>query len=155
MKTGPDPLRPPARRRVPAMVLAMASWSCMGVVPARAQAPSLRLELNRLEPRDGQCRVWMVANNPGPEALDPVRLDLVLFGRDGVAARRLAVDVGPLPAARTVVRSFDVAAQPCDGIGQVLMNDVLACAGTEDAVRAACTDRIVPASRIPSVGFEK
>lgn len=102
---------------------------------AGAQPAPLRLELNRLEPRDGLCRVWMVAN-AGADALDPMRLDLVLFGRDGVAARRLAVDIGPLPGNRTVVRLFDVASQPCDGIGQILMNDVLACGSTEAAARA-------------------
>lgn len=63
--------------------------------------------------------------------LDPMRLDLVLFGRDGVAARRLAVDIGPLPGSRTVVRLFDVAS------------------------RAACADRAALASRVPSVTFEK
>ena len=122
---------------------------------AWAQPAPLRLELNRLEARDGLCRVWMVANNPGPEALDPVRLDLVLFGHDGVAARRLAVDIGPLPVNRTVVRLFDVAAQPCDGIAQILMNDVLLCGTAEAAARASCADRIAPASRIAGVAFDK
>ena len=122
---------------------------------AAAETVPLRLEVNRLEPREGLCRVWMVANNAGSDTLDPVRLDLVLFGRDGVAARRLAVDIGPLPGGRTVVRLFDVASQPCDAIGQVLMNDVLACGGTDMPARTACADRIATASRIPSVSFEK
>ena len=130
-------------------------WAAMGPFAAEAQPMPLRLELNRLEPRDLACRVWMVANNAGPDALDPVRLDLVLFGHDGVAARRLAVDIGPLPGGRTVVRLFDVTSQPCDGIGQVLMNDVLACGSSEIAIRSACADRIAPASRIAGVTFEK
>lgn len=82
----------------------------------------------------------------------------MLFGRDGVVARRLAVDVGPLPAGRTVVRLFDLAGQPCGGVGQVLLNDVLACGGGADAAaaaRAACADRAALASRVDGVAFLK
>lgn len=129
-----------------------------GLRPAAARsdaAPALRLELNRLEARDGgACRIWMVLNNGQGEGLDPVRLDLVLFGRNGVVARRLAVDVGPLPAGRTVVRLFDLAGQACDGIGQVLLNDVLACGGAESG-RNACIEQAVLASRVDGVAFQK
>lgn len=115
-----------------------------------AQSPSgLGIELNRLEPRDGgACRVWLVLRNDGAEALNPVRLDLVLFGRDGVVARRLAVDVGPLPAGRTQARIFDISAQGCDTIGHLLLNDLLAFGITETAARSACIDRLDRAARI-------
>jgi len=119
-------------------------------------APELRLELNRLEPRENTaCRVWFVLNSRGTEALDPVRLDLVIFGHDGVVARRIAVDVGPLPAGRTQARIFDVAGLACDAIGQVLLNDVLACGSAEPAPRNACMDRLRLASRVEAVPFEK
>jgi hypothetical protein len=82
-------------------LLAVAAQSDGG----EADAPGLRIELKRVEPREnGACRVWFVLNNRGAEALDPVRLAPVLFSRDGVVARRLAVDVGPLPARRTQAR---------------------------------------------------
>jgi hypothetical protein len=138
-----------SRFLLPAAVL------CAGLVQAQPPAAPLRLELNRLEPREPGCRVWFVVNNPAAEPLDPLRLDLVLFGRDGVILRRLAVDVGPLPAGRTVVRIFDVTGQPCEGIGQLLLNDLLACGGTEPAQRAACTDRLALASRVEGVTFQK
>jgi hypothetical protein len=125
--------------------------------PALAQTPApLGIELNRLEPREGgACRIWLVLNNAGAGALDPVRLDLVLFGRDGVIARRVAIDVGPLPAGRTQARIFDLSNQPCDGLGQALLNDFLACGGTEAAQRNACMDRAALASRVDSVPFLK
>ncbi|WP_424812951.1 Tat pathway signal protein [Roseococcus sp. YIM B11640] len=127
-----------------------------GLSPLQAQnAPApLRIELNRLEPRDNACRVWMVLNNSGGEALDPLRLDLVLFGKDGVVSRRLAVDA-PVPANRTVVRLFDVAGQSCDGLGSVLLNDVLACGSQEADARNACVARLTLASRVSGVTFDK
>jgi hypothetical protein len=125
-------------------------------VLARAEPTPLRLELNRLEAReDGACRVWLVAGNPASEAIDPLRIDLVLFGRDAVVLRRIAVDIGPLPASRTAVRIFDLAGQACEGIGHFLLNDVLACGGTEPARRAACTDRLTLSSRAAGVEFHK
>lgn len=137
--------------------LAAASLACWSPAAALAEGPAapIRLELNRLEAREAGCRVWFVLNNAGAEALDPLRLDLVLFGRDGAVARRLAVDVGPLPAGRTVVRLFDVAGQPCEGIGQFLLNDILACNGTAPDARSACIERTVLASRPEGVAFLK
>lgn len=63
-----------------ALAAACAAWWRPAAAHAQpaALAP-IRLELNRLEPRKGgKCRVWLVLNNAGAEALDPVRLDLVL-----------------------------------------------------------------------------
>ena len=154
---GPTPIFP--RRLRTGLGKALCAAGLLAVIspgPAFAADPlPIRLELNRLEARDGLCRVWMVVNNADPAALDPVRLDLVLFGRDGVASRRLAVDIGPLPGGRTVVRLFDVAGQPCDDVGQVLMNDVLACGGTTVAERTACADRVTPVSRVKGVAFDR
>jgi hypothetical protein len=136
------------------LLLLAAAFGTVGAATA-AEAP-LRVELNRLEPRDGgTCRVWLVLNNGGGEAVDPLRLDLVLFGRDGVVARRVTVDVGPLPAGRTQARIFDLSGQACEEIGGVLLNDLLACGGTEPAQRSACLDRLVLASRVDGVALQK
>lgn len=138
---------------------AAASAACWRPVAALAETATpapIKLELNRLEAREaGGCRVWLVLNNAGTETLDPLRLDLVLFGRDGAVSRRLAVEVGPLPGGRTVVRLFDVAGQPCEGVGQILLNDVLACNGTGPEARSACIERTVLASRPDGVPFLK
>ncbi|MBS7813173.1 Tat pathway signal protein [Roseococcus pinisoli] len=127
-----------------------------GLSPLAAQTASpIRVELNRLEARENACRVWMVLNNSGGEALDPLRLDLVIFGKDGVVARRLAVDAGPVPAGRTVVRLFDMTGQGCDGVGSMLLNDVLACGSQEADARNACVTRATLTSRVSGVTFEK
>ncbi|MBC9179406.1 Tat pathway signal protein [Pseudoroseomonas ludipueritiae] len=124
-------------------------------LPAAAQdAQRISIELNRLEPQGGNCRVWMVARNPTSEAIDPLRLDLLMFGKDGVIARRLALDIGPLPETKTQARIFDLAGQACDSIGSVLLNDVLACGPTPEG-RAACLPRIALSSRVSGVSFDK
>lgn len=124
-------------------------------LPAAAQdAQRISIELNRLEPQGGNCRVWMVARNPAPEAIDPLRLDLLMFGKDGVIARRLALDIGPLPESKTQARIFDLAGLSCDSIGSVLLNDVLAC-GPAPEGRAACLPRIALSSRVSGVSFDK
>ncbi len=130
--------------------------------PALAQSASppsgepLPLELNKLEPiQGGGCRVYLVASNPDAREIDPLRIDLVVFGTDEVISRRLAIDLGPLPPHKTAVRLFDLAGQSCEGIGHMLVNDVLACGPARDAAtpvdsvvpRAACLDRLAPSSR--------
>jgi hypothetical protein len=123
--------------------------------PATAQeSPRISIELNRLEAQGNNCRVWMLLRNPGQEAVDPLRLDLLMFGKDGVIARRLALDVGPVPEQKTLARIFDLAGQSCDSIGSVLLNDVLACGPTPET-RAACLPRLALASRVSGVSFDK
>ena len=129
-------------------------WPLM--TEAADPTPAIRLELNRLEARDARtCRFWLVLNNQGDQAIDPLRLDLVVFGRDGIVARRVAVDVGPVPASRRLVRIFDLADEPCDRVGEVLLNDLLACGSTEVADRTACMARIALASRVDGVALLK
>jgi hypothetical protein len=139
------------RRLLSALGLAAIS----AVTPAMAQEnPRISIELNRLEAQGNNCRVWMLLRNPGQEAVDPLRLDLLMFGKDGVIARRLALDVGPLPEQKTLARIFDLAGQSCDSIGSVLLNDVLACGPTPET-RAACLPRLALASRVSGVSFDK
>jgi hypothetical protein len=129
-------------------------------VPALAQTPApeaagetgrVSIELNRLEARNEGCRVWMLVRNPGA-AVDPLRLDLVVFGKDQVVNRRIALDLGPLPAEKTMARIFDLTGTPCDGVGHILLNDVLACG--PDAP-AACLARLAVSSRAQGVALEK
>jgi hypothetical protein len=123
---------------------------------AIAAEQSIKLELNKLEqlttPPPG-CRVYMVIANPDNSPIPQLRLDLAVFGSDGIIARRIALDLGPLPADKTAVRLFDLNALPCDSIGQILLNDVLSCQIGEqtqsatDQQRQSCLDRISVSSR--------
>ena len=142
-------------------------WSAQGLAqtlapapaPASAQAgapaePPISVELNKLEPQTGAapgCRAYIVAQNPGPVPLEQLRLDLVMFGTDGVIARRIALDLGPLQTRKIAVRLFDLPGMGCDAIGRVLVNDVLVCrtggATPADQDHNACLDRLAVSSR--------
>lgn len=124
--------------------LSAAPWAATAAEPG----PPLRVELNRLEPVAGGCRVYLVVANGRGAALRSLKLDLVLFGQDGVIDRRLAVEAGPLHGQKTSVKLFDVAGYACPDLGSVLVNDVLACEG-EAGPEAGCLGRLELASRAP------
>jgi hypothetical protein len=141
------------------MAGAFAALALAAALPSGARAEGaapLPLELNKLEPiTEGAagCRVYFVITNPDAEVINPLRLDVILFGADGVILRRIAVDLGPLPARKTGVRLFDLQGLACDSIGRVLINDVLACqagdkpASNPEQERLACLDRLTLSSR--------
>lgn len=111
-----------------------------------ADAAAITVELNKLEPANAGCRAYLVVRNGTDTALASLRLDLVMFGTDGVIARRLAVETAPLPAGKTAVRLFDMAGTDCADIARVLLNDVLAC---RDAAgdRPDCLAQVATSSR--------
>jgi hypothetical protein len=145
----------------PAGWLAVGGVLCLGLLgpcsgaAAAASAPDetpISLELNKLAPiaEGAGCRAYFVISNPGAQAMSDLDLDLVLFNTEGIIARRMAVQFGPVPAQKTVVRLFDLAGTPCDSIGHILLNDVLSCQAGATAPggdsRAACLARITVSS---------
>ena len=85
--------------RLMSLVVAMAL--VLPQVVLAQDAPPLTLELNKLETvaatngGAASCRAYLVANDPeGGPKFDALRLDLVLFGTDGVISRRIALDIG-------------------------------------------------------------
>lgn len=95
-------------------------------VPVKAQT-SLNVELNKLEAAEGACRAYMLFENTGASAFSSLKLDLVLFGNDGVIIKRLAVEGAPLPQGKTSVKLFEIGGLTCEEIGRVLLNDVISC----------------------------
>ncbi len=142
--------------RVLLRCLCAAALLSSGVAQAQTapEQPPLTLELNKLEPVPatsggaGDCRAYIVATDPeGGAKVDALRLDLVLFGTDGVIARRIALDVGPIQPGRIQVRPFELRDLPCDSIGQILINDTMLCkiGGTDFP---DCMDRLRTSSRV-------
>ncbi len=111
-----------------------------------ARGPALKLELNRLEPTGDACRTYLLVDNSRGPALKSLKVDLFAFDTDGVAQKRLAVELGPVQERKTMVRLFDFAGLACPKIGRILLNDVMACEGG-DASREGCLERIETESK--------
>jgi hypothetical protein len=107
---------------------------------AGADKTPLKLQLNKVETAGEACRVTMVVDNSKGAGLKSYKVDLFAFDPEGVAQKRVAVELGPLPARKTIVKIFDFPGIACGKVGRVLLNDVLACDGG-DAAREACLER--------------
>jgi hypothetical protein len=92
-----------------------------------AAAQTLDIELNRLEDLAGQCAASLLLTNRMTETLEQVRFDLYIFGQDGVIARRLLLDTGPMRVDKTTVATFALLDRPCSTIGRLLVSDVPVC----------------------------
>ncbi|MDZ7811309.1 MAG: Tat pathway signal sequence domain protein [Arhodomonas sp.] len=128
---------------LPALMLTLLlSWPVL--LPA--QEGRVTVELNKLEADGADCRAYLVLENGTDITFEALRLDLVMFGQDGIIAKRLAVDTAPLPAGKTSVKVFAMSELSCAEIGRVLLNGVLGCADAEGD-RDDCLARLSPESR--------
>jgi len=118
------------------------------MLSASASDGMVRVELNKLEPRDGGCRAYLLLENGTDSAFETLKLDLAMFDPDGVVSRRLAVETAPLPAGKTSLKVFDVDGLSCTDIGSVLLNDVAACADGSGA-RDDCLGLVAVGARGP------
>ncbi len=115
--------------------------------PARsADAPTVALELNKLEPQGKACRAYLMIDNPSDAVFQSFKLDIVVFRTDGVIDRRLLIDLAPLRAAKKSLKVFDIDALACDAVGSVLVNDVTECRDATGPV-LDCADRLKLSSR--------
>lgn len=141
-------------RRLPAFLLA--ATLTIAANPALAKSSSagtFSLELNRLDAVADDCRVTLVEKNGTQSAFATLKLDLVVFDGADIVTKRVGVDAGPLKAGRTVVKTFDLKGLACDGVGRLLINDVLACEA-EGIAADACLDLVEPRSRV-AAPFDK
>ena len=60
----------------------------------KSDAAPLKIELNRLEPAGEACRTYMLVDNSRGPALKSLKVDLFAFDTEGVAQKRLAVELG-------------------------------------------------------------
>lgn len=92
-----------------------------------ASGGSIGVELNKLQPSKGDCHAYLVLENKSAGAFKSLKLDVVIFGTDGIVEKRLAVQTAPLPPGKTSLKVFDIGGLPCERIGRLLLNDVLDC----------------------------
>lgn len=148
----PSRLKPPFHLAAAALLLLPLPSLAQSSQPA-SPAATFSLELNRLDGVDGSCRVTLVEKNGTGAAFSTLKLDLVVFDREGLVTKRAGVDAGPLKAGRTVVRTFELKGLACENVGRVLINDVLSCEA-EGINPDACLDVVEPRSRA-SATFDK
>lgn len=111
-----------------AAVLASALVAGPVVAPLAAAEPAkLALELNKLEPIEKGCRVYLVVTNSTDTGYAALKLDLALFQPDGVIGKRIAVDLAPVKPQKRTIKLFDLEGTSCDRIASVLLNDVTEC----------------------------
>ena len=120
--------------------------------PVWAGAPDpIGVELNAAESVQNRCRLSFLIENKSDTAIESLKLDLAVFGRDGVIQRRLVTELGPVRGVKTIVKAFELDTE-CGQIGSILVNDVTACA---PMAPDACLDRLALSSRVPNVRLFK
>lgn len=117
----------------------------MSYVTSATAAENIEIELNKLENKNDNCRAYLVFKNNTQSHFSEFKLDLVMFGDDGVISRRIAVDSSPLRSNKTSVKLFDIEGQRCEAISLILVNDVLSC--TDSTERTDCVDLIDATSK--------
>ncbi|MCU4651385.1 hypothetical protein N8I71_00955 [Roseibacterium sp. SDUM158016] len=102
----------------------------------------LALELNRVDPVDGACRLTFLAENALGEEIAALSLETVLIDTSGVVERLTLFDFGALPMDVPRVRQFDVPGLACEALGRVLINGVSECGGVGN-----CAERLQLSTR--------
>jgi hypothetical protein len=101
-------------------------------VAEEAEASKLSMELNKLEPKDSDCRVFFLFDNKSDRAYDKLQLDFYIFRRDGIVSQSFTVDIAPLKANKKSV--------------SILINEVAKCqVGSEEL--SDCLDVLSLSSR--------
>jgi hypothetical protein len=114
----------------------------------------LRIELNKIEAAGENCRTYFLVDNQKGESWRSMKLDLFVLDTVGVAAKRLAVEVGPIPSRKTLIKLFDFPGLSCSRFGRILLNDVLTCEGAAN-LREECLSAVETTSKIDAVSFVK
>ena len=128
-------------------------WLCS--LPALAWAQEgVSIDLNKLEPQEAACRVYLVLENGTEQDFTAFTLDLYVFDPEGVISKRLAVSTVPLTPGKTRVRPVDVRDTPCDQVSKILLNDVLDCADATGK-RDDCVGLVALSARAEGVEFIK
>ena len=118
-----------------ASVCASVSWAQAPATPS-ASAP-IRLELNRLEADGDNCHAYLLIDNSAGTAHRSFKVDLFVLDTDGIATKRVLLELGPIAAKKTLIRLFDIQNLPCAKFGKVLLNDVPVC-DTETGEHQSC-----------------
>ncbi|MEQ9172259.1 MAG: Tat pathway signal sequence domain protein [Rhodospirillales bacterium] len=114
------------RLKIAALVIALCAVTAV-TGSVRAADGRIGVELNKLEPLASACRAYLVLTNKAGMAFRDLKLDLVIFDTDGIVARRVAVQGGPIPNGKTSLKVFDIDGVQCAKVSRFLLNGVMTC----------------------------
>ncbi|MGD9867223.1 MAG: hypothetical protein AB7U38_04390 [Hyphomicrobiales bacterium] len=128
-------------------LLALSMIMCLiAPSPSHAGDKQISVELNRVTPGDGACRVSLVFTNHLDVPVESLAMETVLFDKQGSVERFVVLKSRPLTPGKIRVQQFDMRGLQCDGIGKFLLNDVTECKAG-DLTAAACLEQIAVTSR--------
>lgn len=137
------------------LTMLMLALSAAPLAAQQNAAPEqLSLELNRAEDSEtGGCHLTLVAINRLSQGLTRAAWQVAIFDREGIVQSLPVLDFGALITGKTKVVSFELTGQPCDQIGQVIVNDVAVCTAEGGAnLRDICLTRLATRS-LADIGF--
>ncbi len=91
---------------------------------------TLTLELNRLDTERGGCRIFFLVKNPLDRDFSELDIDIAFFDKKEIIIGRTNIEFGKVRKQKTTLHSVRFADFDCAKVGQVLLNDVVAC-GTQ------------------------
>ena len=120
------------RLRNPLLHIALGSAAALLALGGAALAqdgtrPSIQFELNKLESRKGACRLYFVINNRSAIDIGNLRLDIFVFDKAQIIARRAAIATRRLRPGKTYIRLFEIPDLSCASFGRIVVNEVLSC----------------------------
>lgn len=89
----------------------------------------LQVELNQLEEVEAGCRGSIVFTNRLDTTVGELTIEVAVFDEDGSVSNLWLLPARRLPPGQIRVRQFLFQEGSCDGIGQLLLNDVVNCEG--------------------------
>ncbi|WP_458792719.1 hypothetical protein [Yoonia sp. MH D7] len=132
--------------RLVAAALVAAPLPVIAQEDAVKTAPSISVELNSIVQGDHACQLTFLLSNSLDVDIDGLVLETVLLTKDGAVDRLTLFDMRDVPSNRPRVRQFSVPHLTCDDLGQVLINGIATCEGS-DLTPTACTDAVTLSSR--------
>ncbi len=109
-------------------------------------AGKISIELNKLEDKQGSCRLYLVIRNRTPRDVKNLELDVFIFDRNDIIARRVGLNTRRLKPSRIYVRLFDITKVTCSEIERLVLNEVLSCTSLAGAA-IDCEDDLALSSR--------
>jgi hypothetical protein len=108
--------------------IAFAAAIALTGTPATAQE-RLVVELNQLEEVEAGCRGSIVFTNRLDTTVTELTIEVAVFDQEGRVSNLWLLPARRLPPGQIRVRQFLFQEGNCDGIGRLLLNDVVNCEG--------------------------